>query len=233
MVNQKNDTHAHYQLSNFGCLAYDRTYSTQLSPCVWIDELKRKDRRRTKHLCDKCEDNSDYHKPAQIRLSLQILQVCRQIYHETALQPFSHAIFTYESSSSSAKDRGLQAFLNALIPAQAKAITHLRLASATIDVLTSAILPKLKGLKRLELCHTTFYRTLKETIHSLEFLLSTPEGRSAARLGLQSLHIEIYLYVCALELGPHGHWEVPTLSDAMELETVLERLELKLLEDLR
>ena len=56
-------------------------------------------------------------------IPLCLLQVCRQIYHEAALKPFSQTTFDVRSPDS----YGVRAFLGALVPTQARAINHLQL----------------------------------------------------------------------------------------------------------
>lgn len=59
-------------------------------------------------------------------LSLELLRVSRQIYHEAVLKPFSESRFHYASRDGTRIDT-LRKFLDAFTPTQAKAIAHLRL----------------------------------------------------------------------------------------------------------
>lgn len=63
-------------------------------------------------------------KPREIPVHL--LQVSRQIYHEVALKPFTEPTFAFTMSNT---EHGMNSFLTALIPEQARAISHLYIIS--------------------------------------------------------------------------------------------------------
>jgi hypothetical protein len=93
-------------------------------------------------------DYNDYsmRKPmTRWNMPVSLLQVCRQIYHETALKPFSQTIFMVQEKWHA----GSQAFLEALVPAQARAIKHIRF--MCVDGLCPAykVMQHPKGLETL------------------------------------------------------------------------------------
>ena len=82
-------------------------------------------------------------------IPLHMLQSCRQVYHEAVLKPFAHATFHFVTSSSS--HQYLHAFLNLLVPAQAKAIAHFFAICAYGSFISPALLKKFEGLNRFDL----------------------------------------------------------------------------------
>jgi len=55
-------------------------------------------------------------------MPVHLLQVCRLIYHEAALKPFTEPTFAFTMSDG---EHGMNSFLTALIPDQVRAISHL------------------------------------------------------------------------------------------------------------
>jgi hypothetical protein len=56
------------------------------------------------------------------KIPVHLLQVCRQVYHEAALKPFTQPTFDFFVGN-----HGINYFLAGLVPGQARAITHIRL----------------------------------------------------------------------------------------------------------
>lgn len=217
--------HAYYKLSNCQCPTKYERYSSR----VWVREAGWEDKPKFMYGCEECQSNYGSSPAAQVKLSLQVLQVCRQIYHEAALKPFSNSVFIYECDNG-AKGRGLQAFVNALVPAQARAISQLQLTGSLEEVLTSAILPKMKGLRHLDLYYDLWFHHLNVTLERLKAVEREWSDKAVAKLGLQSLRVEIGLWIDTERI-----WTDPaelTLRDAQEIETCLECMELELLERL-
>lgn len=222
VVDSENTSRNHYRLSGCKCPPDDK----QHSPRIWSYLRQRNAGKNFKQGCKDCEARV-YKAPGLAKFSLHTLLVCRQIHHEAALKPFSQAIFIYEPETTSARsDSGLQAFLRALIPAQAKAITHLQLTGPVRDVLSSGILPQLKGLRHLRLSQSHWFDTAIKVFYFLRYLKNMLESEGVPKLGLRSLHFEIGLQ---LHVGVDGEVEKPTLSEAERLEDVMKRMELELL----
>jgi hypothetical protein len=78
-------------------------------------------------------------------MPVSLLQVYRQIYHEAALKPFPQTIFMVQEKWYA----GSRAFLEALVPTQARAIKHIRF--MCVDGLCPAykVMRHLKGLETL------------------------------------------------------------------------------------
>jgi hypothetical protein len=91
-------------------------------------------------------------KPTNQEIPLHILQVCRQIYHEAVLKPFTQARI-YFAPGIHRKDEmsPLHDLLDKLVPAQAKAIAHLCGMRIDETFISEKYLSKLKGLKRIDI----------------------------------------------------------------------------------
>jgi hypothetical protein len=123
-----------------------------------------------------------------------MLQVCRQMYHEAALKPFTEASFHFvlvrrECSS------GLKLFLDSLVPAQARAIAHLRFSLLRDQFLSSAIPSQLKGLKHVEI-HIVTYAMWPgcgddEPLVQLQDFEDGPGFRTLKNLDLRSLRLTV------------------------------------------
>lgn len=82
--------------------------------------------------------------------ALDVLHVCRQVYQETVLRPFRQTIFT-QVKGYKPYYNSLPGFLDALVPAQAKAISHVEIVCCGSNFQTATAIRQLKGLKHLEL----------------------------------------------------------------------------------
>jgi hypothetical protein len=84
----------------------------------------------------------------KFRIPVYLLLVCRQIYHEVALKPFSEPLF--DVANWTLADRALGSFTSKMVPAQSKAIAHLRMADNQFFKITKSAASKLKGLEYVE-----------------------------------------------------------------------------------
>ena len=85
------------------------------------------------------------HKPRE--MPVHLLQVCRQIYHEAALKPFTEPTFAFTMSNNS---HGMNSFLTALIPEHARAISHLHISYHNSFHLSKLALSSFRGVKHVE-----------------------------------------------------------------------------------
>lgn len=123
-------------------------------------------------------------------MSLGFLQVCRQIYYEAALKPFSENLFSYTVYSGWDLKPGLRSFLEMLVPAQAKAITHLRINVEGLGFLNLPTVAKLNGLEKLDIAVSFSYPNLdRHTLILLEKLLDEPSFKTVPKLRLMSVKI--------------------------------------------
>jgi hypothetical protein len=81
------------------------------------------------------------------QLSLGLLSVCRQIYHEAVLVPFTDNIFIDDVRVNGPH---LRTFLDRLVPIQVKSINHLILNTTQMSLHCASDLNRLSGLKTLE-----------------------------------------------------------------------------------
>jgi hypothetical protein len=88
----------------------------------------------------------EYH--GEFRIPVHLLLVCRQIYHEAALKPFSEPLF--DVASWTLPDRKYGFFTSKMVPAQSKAIAHLRVAENELFKISKSAAAKLKGLEHVE-----------------------------------------------------------------------------------
>lgn len=85
-------------------------------------------------------------------VSVDFLQVSRQIYHEAALKPFSQISFNYVSATFGIDNiYGLRAFLDALNPTQVRAVANFRLAIGPDAYLNHHTFARLSGLEHLHI----------------------------------------------------------------------------------
>jgi hypothetical protein len=121
-----------------------------------------------------------------------MLQVCRQIYHEAALKPFTEASFHIILVNKYCSP-GLKKFLGTLVPAQARAIAHLRISLLKDQFLSSAILPPLSGLKHVEINIATYGhpRIRDESLRQLQAFENGPGFKALKKLGLKSLRLTV------------------------------------------
>jgi hypothetical protein len=82
--------------------------------------------------------------------ALDVLLVSRQIYQETVLRPFRQTTFS-QMTHGPTRFHGLPAFLCDLAPAQAQAITRMRMVSLGLYFQTQDTIQQLKGLQHLDL----------------------------------------------------------------------------------
>ena len=210
---------------------------TQLSPRVRFYDHEKDLERVCTEACPNCTAGAAQRSPACKSLSLQSLQVCRQIYHEAALKPFQQASFNYNFDNYCYKGQGLQAFLRALVPVQAKAITHLRLSSLGPTFLKTTTLSKMKGLKHLEI-HLDF--RIKSSDYVLRVLgrfASDPLVLALAELDAKSIHVDLGLQAPGRRFKEaealHGRiFKSLTVDDAKVFEEFLKRTETTLLKSL-
>jgi hypothetical protein len=92
---------------------------------------------------------STEHEPLQKHLRLDLLQTCRQIYHEAVLKPLSINTFHHYCDSEYFPGRQLQSLLKSLVPTQVRAIKHLRLVCGRANFLRHTTVQQLKGLENL------------------------------------------------------------------------------------
>jgi hypothetical protein len=102
--------------------------------------------------------------PLQLeRFSLGLLSVCRQIYHESVLVPFTDNTFIDDVRLNGPH---LRAFLDRLVPIQVKSIKHLILNTTEMSLHCATDLNRLSGLRTLDyifvprITHHTFRREL-------------------------------------------------------------------------
>ena len=81
-------------------------------------------------------------------MPVHLLQVCRQIYHEAALKPFSQPTFDFVAAVS---DRGMNHFLTRLVPEQARAIGHLHLSCFRDFHISKLATALFRGVNHVEL----------------------------------------------------------------------------------
>jgi hypothetical protein len=212
-----------------GTCDYDHT---QLSPRVrgykhdvWSQIIRTE-------ACQHCTGSDAQRTSVLEGFSLPFLQASRQIYHEAALKPFQQAMFVFDFVDSQSKEAsyGLPAFMNALVPAQVKAITHLRLLSVTPTCIRYAKLPRLEGLKHLEMQVNFSFAHFDHTSRLLEDFAASPIVRSLAKLDLRSVRFE-------LGLDEHDYRDMtwaeiegmalkpPTTAKAELFEGILKRME--------
>lgn len=125
-------------------------------------------------------------------MPLSLLRVCRQIYHEAALRPFSQTIFVvcekwYSSS---------HAFLDALVPAQARAIKHIRFVCVNGRCPVYNVMRHVKGLETLVFQLVEDSRFLSEEPCRFDFMFGHLKRnlRKAKNFEVKSIHISIFVY---------------------------------------
>lgn len=120
---------------------------------------------------------------------LTLLATCRQIYHEAVLKPFSQISFIYDPSPFVSDDLG--SFLDALVPAQARAIAHLRLMAEERNFPTARTIKRLGKLERLHIClvgdtYISLQQVLNKGVQRFE---GAPGFNAIGKLCLGSLRI--------------------------------------------
>lgn len=138
--------------------------------------------------------------PLHQHLQLDLLKVCRQIYHEAVLKPFSQNTFVEDSYYGAGRNS-----MELLVPAQARAIARLRLVGSNC-LLDRASVRVLKGLKHLEILWETSewsknyvattafgveYFTQGYLLKRLQSFLALPGVVELGSLRLESLRISV------------------------------------------
>lgn len=210
---------------------------TQLSPRVRGYGHRTEPERVYTKACQNCKASAELQSSACESLSLPLLQVCRQIYHEAALKPFQQTLFTINFGKLGIYQGGrslvgyvFPAFMNALVPAQVKVIARLRLLSASASCINYAKLTRLEGLKHLEIQVNFNFTHFYYTSRLLEGFAATPIMRSLVKLNLKSVRVELGLG----ESNDHDRkwaelqgitFKPPTKDDAELFEEILKRVE--------
>ena len=86
------------------------------------------------------------HTHGRSNVPVQLLQVCRQIYHEAVLKPFTQPSFDIDASR-----HDVDLFLARLVPGQARAIAHARFYCYFGFYLSDLAASQFKGLQHIEL----------------------------------------------------------------------------------
>lgn len=169
-------------------------------------------------------------------LSLPLLQVCRQIYFEAALKPFQRTLFIFDLGKFRLYQGsyGLPIFMDTLLPAQVKAITHLRILSDGFFNMEHAKLWRLQRLKHLKLRLNFRFADFDHILPRLQDLKDDPIVESLVRLKLKSIHVELGLDGPSFRDRIRAELsdkiiELTTADDANLFEEALKRTEAKLL----
>jgi hypothetical protein len=144
-----------------------------------------------------CRKPADRHNAGSCKTPVHMLQVCRQIYHEAVLKPFTEASFHIVMIDRSCKAQ-LKRFLATLVPTQARAIAHLRISLLDDQFLSNAFVSQLRGLKHVEIHVETYYsqRTPELQIMPILHLYDLEEGKgftALRNLGLGSLRLTVMI----------------------------------------
>jgi hypothetical protein len=123
----------------------------------------------------------DVPKAERRKIPVHLLQVCRQIYNEAVLKPFTQTTFHFTANKT--ESPGANTFMNNLVPQQVRSITHLCVTSKNGYFLKQPLNFKLKGLKHLEIHMPSFDR----------YLAQDPVVKELKNLGLHSLRITTFL----------------------------------------
>lgn len=86
-------------------------------------------------------------KPLSYHLPLALLRVCRQIYHEAVLKPFSETTFNILGK----KELCARAFFEALVPTQIRAIKRLQFVSKDSECPAFSIMRQLSGVEYFDI----------------------------------------------------------------------------------
>jgi hypothetical protein len=114
-------------------------------------------------------------------MPVHLLQVCRQIYHEAALKPFTEPTFAFTMSNNS---HGMNSFLTALIPEHARAISHLHISYYNSFHLSKLAASLCRGVKHVEV-------QIGES-HHLEEFKRQGGVEWLKNAGLQSVRFSVY-----------------------------------------
>jgi hypothetical protein len=140
-------------------------------------------------------------KPLSRCLHLDLLQTCRQIYHEAAWKPFAVNRFHYIASPMDSTNRTpiLNLFLAAMVPAQVRAIRHLRVVGDCTVFPCATAIRRLKGLVHIDVqlvlsdCALDVFcdRLVADIWHHLRHVSDEDVINALAELRLKSAHVTI------------------------------------------
>jgi hypothetical protein len=136
-------------------------------------------------------------KPFDQYFHLDLLQTCRQIYHEAVLIPFAVNYFRYIVLRGG-NDLGLHCLLENMVPTQVRAIKHLRLVSTDTYFPRRIIIQQLKRLEQVDvqLVLSEFFaghwcRFDEDFWKVLEVFPGRAGVEALSKLPLKSLHIAL------------------------------------------
>jgi hypothetical protein len=122
-------------------------------------------------------------------IPLHVLQVCRQIYHEAILTPFTQARIYFAPGY--CMGSGLKDFLDKLIPAQAQAIAHLCGICLRGNFMSEGLLHRLKGLKQIDIHVSARYLITVSPLEQLESFAQIDGIKRLATLNLASVRFTV------------------------------------------
>lgn len=139
----------------------------------------------------------DARKPLDQCLHLDLLQTCRQIYHEAVLVPISVNGFYHIVKRRNAVKSAMPRLFEAMVPAQVAAIKTLHLVCVAAEFPARTVIRQLKGVEHLEIqlafsdvLETRMRSFNKECMErSLESRFPVSNLRELATLPLRSLRI--------------------------------------------
>jgi len=149
---------------------------------------------------DDCSKPADDQNVRSLKIPVHLLQVCRQIYHEAALKPFTEATFGVTLDGGKRANPQFGRFLATLVPTQARAIAHLRICILSLALddhfLSSTIASHFEGLKHVEIHIETQGHTLLPNMPLLQLQkLEHERGFTALkRLDLKSLRLTVGIW---------------------------------------
>lgn len=126
--------------------SYQQTNCRSSRPCEkwWRERQIERIVRQGSRVADQAPPACEKHK--QYEMPVQVLQVCRQIYHEAVLKPFTQPTFEIIMATN---NRGKVSFFDQLVPVQARAISHVQLRRLQSVNLTKVLASRLKGVKHV------------------------------------------------------------------------------------
>jgi hypothetical protein len=134
----------------------------------------------------------DLNKPYEI--PVQLLQVCRQIYHEAVLKPFTEPTFKFMMTDDGV-NRGMTSFLDSLVPTQARAIQRLHLTCSQAFDMTKNATSLFKGVQHVEIEIST-RNDAHQVIPLQDLELFKQKGgiEWLKKAGLKSVRFEVTLF---------------------------------------
>jgi hypothetical protein len=136
---------------------------------------------------DDCAHEDTRKEVTQRDLPLSLLRVCRQIYHEAALKPFSQTIFIVREKWYI----GSHAFLDALIPTQARTIKQIRFVCIDGQCPAHKVMQHLKGLETLKFQLVEGFKAGEPYRFDFMFEHLEKNLRRVTDLDLKSFHISM------------------------------------------